>query len=451
MLKEILGLGESLAGRLLIYDARATRFTEIKVAWDPTNPLSGKTPTIRDLHPARRAAKTRSAPPNATRAREARVAIRGILFDKDGTVIDYWRTWVPINREVAAVRGQRRRGRWPRSCCGSAATTPHTDRITPGSVLAAGSVDDIADAFAAPAWARAPPPELATASRPSFAAVALCTRRWSTGLAQTLAELKRRGLRLGLATNDSTGGLEASLAGHDILDLFDFARRLQFGLRRASPTRAWCWRSAGRSACRREPSPWSAMPCTTSPWVAPRASAYGRRAIWHERARGPGALRRPDPAELKDLLLIGRFSQRNAAGCASDAADASIARAPNFGGPGRRPSSSLSLGPLRAAADAPDEGLVAPVEAGEHLQHQEAVVHGERAFQQAVPGLEDGGRQRLRARASAASRPAHEHGVAVRWRGRGRIAFAGGQPRPCTRRTPRAPPASTPSSAAVSL
>jgi molybdopterin-synthase adenylyltransferase len=49
VLKEILGLGESLAGRLLLYDARATRFTEIKVAWDPDNPLSGKTPTIRDL------------------------------------------------------------------------------------------------------------------------------------------------------------------------------------------------------------------------------------------------------------------------------------------------------------------------------------------------------------------------------------------------------------------
>ena len=49
VLKEILGLGESLAGRLLLYDARATRFTEIKVTWDPANPLSGKTPTIRDL------------------------------------------------------------------------------------------------------------------------------------------------------------------------------------------------------------------------------------------------------------------------------------------------------------------------------------------------------------------------------------------------------------------
>jgi adenylyltransferase/sulfurtransferase len=49
VMKEILGLGETLAGRLLIYDARSTRFNEIKVAWDPANPLSGTEPSIRDL------------------------------------------------------------------------------------------------------------------------------------------------------------------------------------------------------------------------------------------------------------------------------------------------------------------------------------------------------------------------------------------------------------------
>ncbi len=49
VLKEILGVGEGLASRLLLYDARNTRFNEIKVAWDPANPLSGEAPTIRDL------------------------------------------------------------------------------------------------------------------------------------------------------------------------------------------------------------------------------------------------------------------------------------------------------------------------------------------------------------------------------------------------------------------
>lgn len=49
VLKEILGLGESLAGRLLIYDALSARFEQVKYAWDKSNPLSGEAPTIRDL------------------------------------------------------------------------------------------------------------------------------------------------------------------------------------------------------------------------------------------------------------------------------------------------------------------------------------------------------------------------------------------------------------------
>ncbi|CCB67957.1 MULTISPECIES: molybdopterin-synthase adenylyltransferase MoeB [unclassified Hyphomicrobium] len=49
VVKEILGLGESLAGRLLIYDALAARFEVVAIAWDPDNPLSGKQPTIVDL------------------------------------------------------------------------------------------------------------------------------------------------------------------------------------------------------------------------------------------------------------------------------------------------------------------------------------------------------------------------------------------------------------------
>ena len=48
-LKELLGIGDTLAGRLMIYDALGQRFEQVKVAWDPDNPLSGINPTIRDL------------------------------------------------------------------------------------------------------------------------------------------------------------------------------------------------------------------------------------------------------------------------------------------------------------------------------------------------------------------------------------------------------------------
>jgi len=49
VLKEITGAGETLAGRLLIYDALGSRFESVKIAWDPSNPLSGEHPTITDL------------------------------------------------------------------------------------------------------------------------------------------------------------------------------------------------------------------------------------------------------------------------------------------------------------------------------------------------------------------------------------------------------------------
>ena len=49
VLKELLGIGESLAGRLLMYDALSSRFEQVRFKWDAKNPLSGETPTIRDL------------------------------------------------------------------------------------------------------------------------------------------------------------------------------------------------------------------------------------------------------------------------------------------------------------------------------------------------------------------------------------------------------------------
>ncbi|MBI3453644.1 MAG: molybdopterin-synthase adenylyltransferase MoeB [Rhodospirillales bacterium] len=48
-IKEILGLGDSLSGRLLIYDALAASMRAIKLKRDPDCPLCGAHPSIRDL------------------------------------------------------------------------------------------------------------------------------------------------------------------------------------------------------------------------------------------------------------------------------------------------------------------------------------------------------------------------------------------------------------------
>jgi len=49
VIREIVGFGEGLIGRLLMVDARAMRFEMLNYSWDPANPLSGEKPSIRDL------------------------------------------------------------------------------------------------------------------------------------------------------------------------------------------------------------------------------------------------------------------------------------------------------------------------------------------------------------------------------------------------------------------
>jgi adenylyltransferase/sulfurtransferase len=49
VIREIVGFGEGLVGRLLMVDTRAMRFETLNYAWDPGNPLSGEKPVIKDL------------------------------------------------------------------------------------------------------------------------------------------------------------------------------------------------------------------------------------------------------------------------------------------------------------------------------------------------------------------------------------------------------------------
>jgi molybdopterin-synthase adenylyltransferase len=49
VIREIVGFGENLVGRLIMVDAGAMRFETLYYAWDPQNPLSGEAPTIKDL------------------------------------------------------------------------------------------------------------------------------------------------------------------------------------------------------------------------------------------------------------------------------------------------------------------------------------------------------------------------------------------------------------------
>jgi adenylyltransferase/sulfurtransferase len=49
VIREIVGFGEGLVGRLVMIDTRSMRFETLRYSWDPANPLSGSQATIRDL------------------------------------------------------------------------------------------------------------------------------------------------------------------------------------------------------------------------------------------------------------------------------------------------------------------------------------------------------------------------------------------------------------------
>ena len=55
VVKELLTVGDSLVGRLLLYDALQARFNTLNYAWDPENPLNGLTPRFHDLSHHRQA------------------------------------------------------------------------------------------------------------------------------------------------------------------------------------------------------------------------------------------------------------------------------------------------------------------------------------------------------------------------------------------------------------
>jgi adenylyltransferase/sulfurtransferase len=48
-IKLITGIGRTLAGRLLLFDALEMEFTTVKLRWDPDCPVCGKNPTITEL------------------------------------------------------------------------------------------------------------------------------------------------------------------------------------------------------------------------------------------------------------------------------------------------------------------------------------------------------------------------------------------------------------------
>lgn len=147
--------------------------------------------------------------------------IRGVLFDKDGTLLDYARTWTPINRDVAymAARGDEALAH---RLMVRAGQCPMTHAVEAGSPFAAGTHHDVAAAFAE-VLGPATPDGLADAIAQIFETAGTQHSALADGVYETLAALGADGVIMGIASNDTRAGIDGSLQRHPgVLDAMAF-------------------------------------------------------------------------------------------------------------------------------------------------------------------------------------------------------------------------------------
>ncbi len=148
------------------------------------------------------------------------VAIEAVLFDKDGTLVDFEKTWTPAYRaaaeELASAAGAPGLGDRLLARAGY-----DGDTLDPDSLLVSGTNAEIAALWSTE-------PELAgvtgVAARIDrvFNEHAARAPAAIDDLGGLLARLRGRGLKLGIATNDSTAAVSAWVAAAGFGSTFDF-------------------------------------------------------------------------------------------------------------------------------------------------------------------------------------------------------------------------------------
>lgn len=146
-------------------------------------------------------------------------AIKAILFDKDGTLVDFDRTWRTITENLAleAAGGNHSQAG---ALLELAGFDPATDRFRADSPIASGTSADIVGLWY---------PHLGTESRREIVARfdAVCVEQGTVGavalegVLPALANLHTSGFRLGIATNDSTLGAEKTVEAFGVAQMFD--------------------------------------------------------------------------------------------------------------------------------------------------------------------------------------------------------------------------------------
>lgn len=147
--------------------------------------------------------------------------IKGLLFDKDGTLFDFYRTWVPILEEGALMAAWGNAALVPdlMRACGF---DPSTGRAVSGGVLAAGDTPDLARIWAGlvPGWKV---DDLIAALDARFTEEGPRRSQPVTELVPYFGGLRAQGYRTGIATNDSAASVVATVAQFGLNDHIEFA------------------------------------------------------------------------------------------------------------------------------------------------------------------------------------------------------------------------------------
>ncbi len=150
--------------------------------------------------------------------------IRGILFDKDGTLFDFHATW---GGWTAALLFDLTGEDPDRAATLGAAIgyDLHARRFAPDSIVIANTPDEIAQALL-PHLPGATPTGLVNRMNLLAAQAVLAP---AVPLAPLFSGLRGRGLKLGLATNDAEAPARTHLASVGVHDLFDFVAGFDSG------------------------------------------------------------------------------------------------------------------------------------------------------------------------------------------------------------------------------
>ncbi|MEO0744727.1 MAG: HAD family hydrolase [Pseudomonadota bacterium] len=150
--------------------------------------------------------------------------VRGLIFDKDGTLFDFRTTW-----EAWAAAFLRRAADGDEAHAARAGQAIGFDLVQaefhPDSIAIAGTAQEVVEALM-PAFPASSPETLMALIN---AEAARAPQAEAVPLAPLLDDLRGRGLKLGVATNDSEGPTRSHLDGAGVTARFDFVAGFDSG------------------------------------------------------------------------------------------------------------------------------------------------------------------------------------------------------------------------------